>query len=93
MPEHREEKSLRDKLAHIHIPVVESFTLQNIRANYRDREFDCALDILLNSLSVDDVRNESPLYVRGAGKVNDTDFSLNGQLGSVADVVKHYRPL
>ncbi len=92
MPEHREEKSLRDKLAHIHIPVIESFTLQNIRANYRDREFDYALDILLNSLSVDDVRNEGPLYVRGAGKVNNTDFSLNGQLGSVADVIKHDRP-
>jgi len=79
-------------MADIDIPVLESVSLQNINVSYEDKESNYALKVLLNSFTIDDVRDTGPLYVIGSGTVNNTDFSVDGQLGSVPDALRHAQP-
>jgi hypothetical protein len=91
-PERDDGAALREKLADIEIPILESVTLQNINVSYLNKDSDYRLQALLHSFNIDDVRDRGPLYVKGSGAVNKTEFFIDGQLGSVSDALSHIQP-
>ncbi|UCH44538.1 MAG: AsmA family protein, partial [Nitrospiraceae bacterium] len=87
-----EETDFRQTLADINIPVLESVSLQNIDVTFEDKESDYILKVHLDSFTIDAVRDTGPLSVTGSGTLNNTDFSVDGQLGSVPDAIRHAQP-
>jgi hypothetical protein len=92
LPGQKEETHLREKFDDVNIPIFESITLQNINVSSLDKESGHSLLVLLHSFTIDDIRDRGPLFVKGAGTVNKTDFALEGQLGSVRDVLRNSSP-
>ncbi len=91
-PEQSDEKTLREKLADINIPIPENVTLNNINLSYVNKGADHSLNVLLHSLTSDYLRDKGQLYIKGTGTANNTDLSIDGQLGSVSDALMHTRP-
>jgi hypothetical protein len=74
------------------IPILESVTMRNVNVSYTDKESGQTVQVVLRHFNIDDVRDTGPLYVKGKGAVNNTDFSIDGQLGSVRDALRHTSP-
>jgi hypothetical protein len=74
------------------IPILESVVLQNIRVNVAYPHRDRTVNVLLRQLTIDDVKDTGPLYVKGDGAVNDYDFQIDGRLGALADIFKKPQP-
>ena len=91
-PVKSDETNLLEKLSSIAIPVIETVRLHNFGMSYKYNEPDYSVDVLLDSFTVDDMRDAGPLYVKGSGAVNSTAFSVDGQMGSFADVFKQDLP-
>ncbi len=91
-PDQSEKVKLREKIADIDLPILESVTLTNINVTYLDKESDYSMQVLLHNCIIDDVRDTGLLYIKGAGTVENTDFSIDGQLGSVSNALRHIRP-
>ena len=72
----------------ISIPVFENVELKNIVLTDSDRK----LTVRLNHLTMDDVQNAGPLYVKGDGSVNDTQYQLEGRLGALKELFNHQQP-
>jgi uncharacterized protein involved in outer membrane biogenesis len=74
------------------IPILESVTMRNVNVSYTDRESGQTVQVVLRHFNIDDVRDTGLLYVKGTGAVSNTDFSIDGQLGSVSDALRHISP-
>ncbi len=90
--EEEEEWTFREKLDDIDIPILESVALRNISTTYSDKDTGVSLQVNLRSFTIDDVGNVGPVYVQGDGAVNNADFIINGQFGSVAEALAHAQP-
>ena len=91
-PEEIEKWAPGKKLDDIDIPILESVNLRNVDVSYFDKDTEFSLKLNLRSFAIDDVRDDGPLYVRGEGAMNNADFTIEGQLGSLADALKRTRP-
>jgi uncharacterized protein involved in outer membrane biogenesis len=76
------------KLPHIIIPILESVSLKNIRLADSGRN----LRVQLNQLTMDDVQDTGPLYVKGDGSVNGTQFQIDGRLGALKELFDLRQP-
>ena len=76
----------------IMIPVFESVVLQNIQVNVVDADREPILNVLLRHLTMDDVKDTGPLFVKAEGAVNANDFQIEGRLGAVTDIFKKKQP-
>jgi len=74
------------------IPIIESIILQNVTAELKDRRTGNKTDLYLRLLTVDDIRDTGPMYVKAEGAVYTFDFKLNGRLGAVADLFDAVNP-
>ncbi|MEE8423249.1 MAG: AsmA family protein [Thermodesulfobacteriota bacterium] len=81
-------KTLND----IDIPIFESVKLKNVNVSYFDKDTEFSLQLNLRSFLIDDVRDKGILHVRGEGTMNNANFAINGQLGSLADALERIRP-
>jgi len=82
----------RKDLPKIIIPIFESVVLQNIRVNVVDYNSNPKAQVLLRQLTIDDVNDAGPLYVKGEGEVNANSFKIEGRLGPLADMYNQNRP-
>ena len=73
---------------HFIIPILESISLKNIRLADPGRK----LRVQLNQLTMDDIRDAGPLYVKGDGSVNDTQFQIDGRLGALQELFDRRQP-
>ena len=74
------------------IPIFESVVLQNIQVNVVDPDRDRKVNVLLRQLTIDDVKDTGPLFVKAEGAVNANDFQIEGRLGALADIFKKKQP-
>ncbi len=74
------------------IPVFESVVLQNIQVNVVDPDRNRKLNVLLRQLTMDDIQDTGPLFVKAEGAVNASDFQIEGRLGALADIFKKKQP-
>jgi len=74
------------------IPVFESVALKNIQVKVVDPDGDIKVNVLLRHLSIDDVKDAGPLFVKADGAVNANDFQIKGRLGALADIYKKKQP-
>ncbi|UCD87461.1 MAG: AsmA family protein, partial [Desulfobacterales bacterium] len=81
-----------EKPSDVLIPVLESVTLQNVRLTLLDEHKSEVVRMLLANLSLNDVGDEGPLYVKADGMLNSREFKMDGQLGSLADMLKEEKP-
>ncbi len=82
-----------EKPSHVLIPVLESVTLHNVRLTVLDEHKSEVVRMLLANLSLNDVGDEGLLYIKADGTLNSGEFNIDGQLGSLADMLKgekHY---
>jgi uncharacterized protein involved in outer membrane biogenesis len=79
-------------LPKIIIPIFESVVLKNIRVNVFDYNSHPMAQVLLRQLTIDDVNDTGPLYVKGEGEVNANSFKIEGRLGPLADLYNENRP-
>ncbi len=85
-------KPEEEKPSDILLPVLESVSLSNVQLTISDEDKSEAVRLLLGKLSLDDVGDEGPLYVKGEGTLNAREFEIEGQLGSLADILKGDEP-
>ncbi|MBW1895544.1 MAG: AsmA family protein [Deltaproteobacteria bacterium] len=81
-----------EKPSHVVIPVLESVTLQNVRLTLLDEHKSEVVRLLLANLSLNDVGDEGPLYVKADGTLNSGEFKIDGQLGSLTDILTNEKP-
>jgi uncharacterized protein involved in outer membrane biogenesis len=74
------------------IPIFESVVLQNIRVNVVDPNSNPKMQLLLRQLTLDDINNAGPLYLKAEGAVNANDFQVEGRLGPLADMTDENLP-
>jgi uncharacterized protein involved in outer membrane biogenesis len=74
------------------IPIFESVVLQNIRLNVVDLNSNPRLQLLVRQLTLDDIDNAGPLFLKSEGTVNASDFQLEGRMGPLADMLKENLP-
>ncbi|MBW2175220.1 MAG: hypothetical protein JRF64_11645, partial [Deltaproteobacteria bacterium] len=74
------------------IPIIESLTLRNVTADFKDRRTGNTTELRLPLLTVDDIRDTGAMYVKADGALGTHDFQLNGQLGPVADLFDAANP-
>ncbi|MBW2247005.1 MAG: AsmA family protein [Deltaproteobacteria bacterium] len=74
------------------IPVLESVSLSNVQLTISDEDKSEAVRLLLGKLSLDDVNDQGALYVKGQGTLNAREFKIDGQFGSLADMLKGDEP-
>jgi hypothetical protein len=85
-------KPEKEKPFEILIPVVESVSLRNVRMTVSDEDKSEAVHLLLANLSLDDVGDERCLHVKGDGTLNAKAFEIDGQLGSLSNMLKGDEP-
>ena len=85
-------KPEEEKPSDILLPVLESVSLSNVQLTISDEDESEAVRLLLGKLSLDDVGDEGPLYVKGEGSLNAREFEIDGQFGSLADMLKGDEP-
>jgi hypothetical protein len=90
-PQHRQRPSA-EAPSKVVIPIIESLTLRNVTADFKDRRTGNTTKLRLPLLTVDDTRDTGPMYVKAAGALGTYDFQLNGQLGPVADLFDTVNP-
>ncbi|RLA50214.1 MAG: hypothetical protein DRR42_13745 [Gammaproteobacteria bacterium] len=80
----------------INIPIFESVTLKNINVNYADLTTDITHKLNITSFTIDDVRgdlrDDDPLQVAAQGTMNNAQWSIVGELGSLTDAVDLTNP-
>jgi uncharacterized protein involved in outer membrane biogenesis len=74
------------------IPIFESVVLQNIQVTVVDPDRNRKINVLLRQLTMDDIKDTGPLFVKGEGSVNAHDFQIEGRLGALADIFKKRQP-
>ncbi len=74
--------------AGINIPVFESVRLRDIQLEVVDKFARRKAEVRLQQLTIDDVKDAGPLFVKGQGAVNDHSFQIEGRLGALADLLK-----
>jgi hypothetical protein len=72
--------------------VIEEVRLNNIQVIYHQTAPKETHTIDLQTLVVDDVDNRGPLGIQGKGRIEDRPFSIQGQLGSLAQLVSAAQP-
>ncbi|MCK4486980.1 MAG: hypothetical protein KAU38_09490, partial [Desulfobacterales bacterium] len=85
-------KPEEEKPSDILLPVLESVSLSNVQLTISDEDKSEAVRLLLGKLSLDDVGDEGPLYVKGEGTLNAREFEIDGQFGSLAHILKGDEP-
>ncbi len=85
-------KPEEEKPSDILLPVLESVSLSNVQLTISDEDKSEAVRSLLGKLSLDDVGDEGPLYVKGEGTLNAMEFEIDGQFGSLAHILKGDEP-
>ena len=78
--------------SHLLIPVFESVSLSNVQLTISNEDKSEAVRLLLRKLSLDDVGDQGALYVKGQGTLNAREFEIDGQFGSLADMLKDDEP-
>jgi len=78
--------------SHLLIPVFESVSLQNVHLTIADENATELVRLVLEDYSLKDVGDGGPLYVEGKGALNAREFEIEGQLGSLADMLKGHEP-
>jgi len=78
--------------SHLLIPVFESVSLSNVQLTISNEDKSEAVRLLLGKLSLDDVGDQGALYVKGQGTLNAREFEIDGQFGSLADMLKDDEP-
>jgi len=78
--------------SHLVIPVFESVSLSNVHLTISDEDKSETVRLLLGKLSLDDVNDQGALYVKGQGTLNAKEFKIDGQFGSLADMLKGDEP-
>jgi hypothetical protein len=81
-----------EKPSHVLIPVLESVTLHNVRLTVLDEHKSEVVRMLLANLSLNDVGDEGLLYIKADGTLNSREFNIDGQLGSLSDMLKGEKP-
>ncbi len=81
-----------EKPSDVLIPVLESVSLSNVRLTVSDDDTSDVVRLLLRNFSLNDVGDEGPMYLKGEGTLNASEFEIDGQLGSLADVLKSEEP-
>lgn len=79
--------------SHLLIPVFENVSLSNVQLTISDEDKSEAVRLLLEKLSLDDVGGQGALYVKGKGTLNAMEFEIDGQFGSLADMLKGDEPI
>ena len=74
------------------IPVFESVSLSKMQLTISNEDKSEAVRLLLGKLSLDDVNDQGALYVKGQGTLNAREFKIEGQFGSLADMLKGDQP-
>jgi len=85
-------KPEEEKLPDILLPVFESVSLSNVQLTISDNDKSEAVRLLLGKLSLNDVGDEGPLYLKGEGTLNDNEFEIDGRFGSLAGILKGDEP-
>jgi len=74
------------------MPVFESVSLANLKVAAVDRDSGHKTRYVLNRLIIDDIRNQGPLLVNGNGLIDETGFSIQGRMGTVAGLRDFQEP-
>jgi hypothetical protein len=78
--------------SHLLIPVFESVSLSKVQLTISNEDKSEAVRLLLEKLGLDDVGDQGALYVKGQGTLNAREFKIEGQFGSLADMLKGDQP-
>ncbi|MDJ0883999.1 MAG: AsmA family protein [Desulfobacterales bacterium] len=73
-------------------PVVERVALEDLHVRIARPHNDRVDEIMLNKLTLDDVDNRGPLFLRGGGHVNSNAFNIAGRMGGTLDLYDRSRP-
>ena len=76
----------------IEIPILESVRLRNINLDVIDAAAERTVEIRLQHLDIDDIRDTGPLFINGEGSVSGNDFKIDGRLGALAVMLKGAEP-
>lgn len=85
-------KDFPGKSAFIGSPVVERLSLENICLEMINASLSEPVQLVLNRLTVDGVKNTGPLFVRGDGSFHGEAFILTGRLGPERDLDRRRGP-
>lgn len=72
----------------IDLPIFESVSLNNIKISESSRK----MRFQLNGLTLDDVDDAGPIIVKGNGTINDQEFRIYGQLGTLKEALRPSQP-
>ena len=78
--------------SHLLIPVFESVSLRNVHLTVADENATELVCLVLEEYSLKDDGDGGPLYVEGEGALNAREFEIEGQLGSLVDMLKGDEP-
>jgi len=71
----------------IDLPVFESVQLRNIQLDIIDASRDRTIDVRVQELFLDDVQNAGPMFVSGKGTFSGEEFSIDGRMGALIDML------
>ena len=82
----------KKKTADISMPVLGKVSLSNIQIFWPENEKSKGFKLVLKSFQLDDINDKGPLYVKSEGVLNSQSFTIDGQLGSLEELLKGEAP-
>lgn len=76
----------------IDLPVFESVRLRNIQLDVTDVANARTIPVRIQWFDMDDVRNTGPMFVSGEGTVGGEEFSIDGRMGPLVEMLKEEPP-